>query len=87
MEKEFHIIGTTVNGQRARFWREYSNEEFQKIANAGLPSGFFAFHLNSSDQEKIDAVGKLPIIVNLDGRITDAEDALELGHRRDKARG
>jgi hypothetical protein len=78
-----HFIGTTVNGQRARFAREINDQEFTELLaelDGELPQGFFAWHFDGSleykKNRKAQAVAKLPIVIDGVGAWVDPVKAL-----------
>jgi hypothetical protein len=64
-----HIIGTMINGGRARFLEVLSDAQFDAlVASVGgdLPRPFFAWHLEdgawAGNNEKARRVGELPVV-------------------------
>ena len=78
-----HFIGTTVGGQRARFNRELTEQEFQELLDrigGELPKGFWAWHFEEDVDYKCSkraqAVAKLPKVVDSIGAIVDPVEAI-----------
>lgn len=64
-----HYFGLVERGNRSRFYKEYSETEFEQLLeeiDGELPKGIIAWHLEENEvhtrSKRVQAIAKLPIV-------------------------
>lgn len=79
-----HFFGIKLGDKRGRFFGEFSDTDFDKLVygrmGGRLPQNVFAWHLEDQEikhnSRRVQAVGRLPIVINRAGYWADAEEEL-----------
>ncbi|MEC0136149.1 hypothetical protein P4H94_04505 [Paenibacillus macerans] len=79
-----HFFGIKEGNYRARFFKEYSDEEFYDLVlndlGGDLPRGVFAWHLEDGEDihnsKRVQAIAKLPIVTGAFGNWLDPSEYL-----------
>lgn len=79
-----HFFGTKVGDQRARFFKEFTDAEFDKLVyghlGGTLPKGVWAWHLAEHEtihnSRRAQAIAKLPVVCDWIGAWSDPQGAL-----------